>query len=734
MQKRQNVHFFIKILIILSIVFTAGMCNALSARVSAEEKPDEELIVGVPNDRCPVFYHDRDTNEIIGIGTDLMRIAAEQAGYHVTFRAITENSLKDALDNSIYDVVLPFGSAVQSSAGNATIVSDNLFQTPFTLVTVNNRKLPSLNTLRVGMLRSLAGGAETVSQLYPGVEIVFFDTMDESVKALRNNDVDALLHNSYVWSYVLQKPSYSDLAVQPSAMFSMDFRVGAQDTPSGREIIKRLNSGIAELTDTQRQAVILDYTSRRLYFNTFSDFLYEQWHFLLLGTLLFVSMIVIILRRQRKLRLEHEAKMRQMTDNDPLTGVLSLNGFRKRAEELLKLHPDIQYIISYSNIKNFKYINDSLGMDAGDELLRFWAESTQTVISGLDAFARIEADHFAMLRHISGDGQMATDTKIVFEPVRDFFINRNEKMRVQICTGVYILSQADFRNINIDRMLDNARVAEKKLRETHNEGFGFYNESQWKIGKLAADVIGRLPIALNSGEIRVWYQPQVEYETGKIIGAEALCRWNHVERGWISPSEFIPALEEAGLIFVLDCFVWEQVCKDLNRWNKEGKKVVASVNLSRADFSKKKDLPVLFRDMIQKYKLSPDQLHIEITETAYVDNPELMISITKKFREFGFLVEMDDFGSGYSSLNMLKEMQIDRIKLDLQFLTETGDSEKGRIIIQHIIHMTHALGMKMIAEGVEREEQAKFLYKSGCSEMQGFYYYKPMPTEEFERL
>lgn len=277
-------------------------------------------------------------------------------------------------------------------------------------------------------------------------------------------------------------------------------------------------------------------------------------------------------------------------------------------------------------------------------------------------------------------------------------------------------------------------VSLKKLRETHNDGFGFYNENQWKLGKLAVDVTGRLPIAMQSGEIRVWYQPQVEYKTGRISGAEALCRWNHTERGWIPPSEFIPVLEEAGLIYDLDCYVWEQVCKDLHRWNEAGKRIIASVNLSRADFSRKQDIPKLFCELIQKYKLSPDQLHIEITETAYVDNPEFLISTTKKFREYGFQVEMDDFGSGYSSLNMLKEVQVDRIKLDLHFLTEKGDPEKGRIIVQHMIQMTHALGMSLIAEGVEYEEQAKFLYESGCSEMQGYYYYKPMSAEEFERL
>ncbi len=455
---------------------------------------------------------------------------------------------------------------------------------------------------------------------------------------------------------------------------------------------------------------------------------------MVLGALLLISFAVILYQKQRAFKFKQEEKLRQLIDHDPLTGVLSLSGFRKRAEELLRLHPNMPYVISYSNIRNFKYINDRFGMEAGNELLRFWAEKTGAILTDLDAFGRIEADHFAFLSHVENEEQIHEGTRLVFDPVRNFFISRSKELRVQICTGVYSLTTADVKDISIDRFLDYARVAEKRLRETHNEGFVFYNEKQWDLGKLVVDVTGRLPLAMKTGEIQVWYQPQVDHRTGEIIGAEALCRWDHAERGMMAPSKFITALEEAGLIYDLDCYVWERACKDLRRWELAGKPQTVSVNLSRADFAKDADLPGHFRDLIQRYKLSPDRLHIEITETAYVENPELLIVTTKKFREYGFRVEMDDFGSGYSSLNMLKEVQVDRIKLDLHFLTETGDAEKGQIIVRHMILMAQSLGMELIAEGVERKEQAEMLSGLGCTEMQGFYYYKPMPAADFELL
>ena len=723
---------FIRILTFIAVLLM--MLRFQDSAAFAETKNGDALTVGVPVDRCPIFYLDKEKDEIIGIGVDLMRLAAEEAGYDVLFQKIEEENLKDALDNHKYDVILPFGSAVPSATGQASIVSENLFQTPFTLVTRNNRNLPDLNELHVGMLRSLAAGAETVSQLYPGINITFYDTMGECVKALRKGQVDALLHNSYVWSYVLQKPSYADLSVQPGTVFSMDFRAGALDTPEGREIMSRLNQGVEKLTDTKRQAIILDYTARRLYQYDFFDYLHEYGLLIFLCFILMVLFVVIFILRAITHRFEQEEKMRELIDHDPLTGALSLNGFRKRVDELLRAHPDMPYVLSYNNIKNFKFINSSLGMEAGDELLRFWAEKTKENLSDLDAFGRVEADHFAALRHLEDNDQLTTDIKTVFDPVRNFFVNQNKEIRVQICTGLYALTLSDHHNVNVDHMLDCARVAEKRLRDRRKEGFEFYNPEQWRTGQLVADVASHLSVALESGEVQVWYQPQVNYETGERIGAEALSRWNHSKRGLLSPSEFVPALEEAGLIYELDCYVWEQVCKDLQRWNEQGKHLSVSVNLSRADLLKNQDIPNHFRDLVRDYGLTPDQLRIEITETAYVENPDLLISMTNQFREYGFQVEMDDFGSGYSSLNMLKDVQVDRIKLDLHFLTETGDSRKGRIIVRHMIQMAHSLGMNLIAEGVEKEEQARFLRELGCVEMQGFHFYKPMTAEEFESL
>ncbi len=719
--------------VLLSIVLVLPLINMPVYAMNGNDE-GETIIVGVPADRCPIFYIDEDNGENTGIGIDLMRYAAANAGYTVEFKTIEEDTLKDALDNETYDLVMPFGSAILSASGQQILVSDNMMKTPFTLVTDSDRKMPPLGSLKVGMLSSLRGGADTVKQLYPGIEIKMFDTMSECVLELRSGEVDALLHNSYVWSYILQKPGYSDLVMQPYAMFSMDFRAGAVDTPKSREIIENLNRGIATISDTRRQAFVLDYTSRPLYHYSFSDYIYKYGLIIIFAIFLFILLIIITIQGYRGIRREQKEKMEHLIDYDLLTGVYSMTGFRKRVTEILHSNYDIPYMLVFFNIKNFKFINDSLGRNGGDDLLRFWADKTMATLSDKEAMCRIEADRFAVLRRSGGEKQLLSDEHDVIDAVRNYFINLDKENRVQICGGIYVLTPDDYINADIDKMIDYARVAEKKVHDIRSDGYEFYNPEQWEKGKHIAEVINQLPVALKAGDIQVWYQPQVDYDSGKITGAEALCRWKHNELGWLPPSGFIPILEDSGLIYNLDSYVWDKVCQDLHRWNQQGMHRYVSVNVSRCDICDDRDLCKHFRDLIKTYDLTPDQLRIEVTESAFAEDFDLLIQTTDKLRTYGFKVEMDDFGSGYSSLHMLKEVMVDRIKLDLRFLTDAGDRKKGRIIVGYIIRMIKALGMDIITEGVETEKQAEFLRGKGGSEMQGYYFFKPMPAEEFEKI
>lgn len=208
--------------------------------------------------------------------------------------------------------------------------------------------------------------------------------------------------------------------------------------------------------------------------------------------------------------------------------------------KLLQNNPELPYLILYTNISNFKYINDSVGMEAGDEILRVMAKKTAQVLTEDEAMCRLEGDHFAILRCIRDEETLRREYKEVVSSLHTFFEEQGQENFVRVYGGVYVLTPSDYEKINVDHMIDLAREAEKKARRSaRKEGLEILNHEQWVKGKRNTEILGHLPAALQSGEIKVWYQPKVDYSTGKIYGAEALCRWQHPELGWISPGEFM---------------------------------------------------------------------------------------------------------------------------------------------------------------------------------------------------
>lgn len=260
------------------------------------------ISVGVPADRCPLSYKDPDTGAITGIGVDILTEAADNAGYKLTFSAIDKKeTLKDALDDDRFDLIAPFGSAISSSDGKNSVLTDSLFPSPFVLAVVRGKTLNVRSALRIGMISSMAGVGESINALYPDYQIIFFDDWDAAVSALRKGEADGLLNSAYVWTYLLQKPERSDITVMPSEAISMPYYAGASDTEDHRLLIRDLNSGLAEVTQSQKQSIILNYTSRQLYRNTFKDSLYENRFFYAFFALLLLTVAVgaIILNRQR---------------------------------------------------------------------------------------------------------------------------------------------------------------------------------------------------------------------------------------------------------------------------------------------------------------------------------------------------------------------------------------------------------------------------------------------------
>ncbi|MDD6816828.1 MAG: EAL domain-containing protein, partial [Firmicutes bacterium] len=297
--------------------------------------------------------------------------------------------------------------------------------------------------------------------------------------------------------------------------------------------------------------------------------------------------------------------------------------------------------------------------------------------------------------------------------------------------GIYEITD---RSVPVEKMCDRALLAANSIKGQYNRYFAVYDDSLRSRLMREAEISEVMESALADRQFVIYLQPKYSLVEGRIAGAEALVRWNHPKWGMMTPGEFIPLFEKNGFIPRLDQYVWEQVCIRLRDWKEKGYPVVpVSVNVSRADVYQS-HLPDTFRDLTEKYGIDPAYLHLEITETTYGENPNQLISTVEQLRKLGFIVEMDDFGSGYSSLNMLSQMELDVLKLDIQFTQNELAKSPELSVLNDVINRAHRLGMSVVAEGIETREQLERLESVGCDYVQGYFLARPMPTADFEEL
>ncbi len=419
--------------------------------------------------------------------------------------------------------------------------------------------------------------------------------------------------------------------------------------------------------------------------------------------------------------------MNRYIEVDSLTGLYNRETFYKRAAALLKANSEVPYYIVYLDISAFKVINDLFHTETGNLILKTAANyfknicNPQVAVSG-----RIEADHFVLClpQDILNIDRLIKEIDNIMRSLR---ISQN----ILFFAGVYPVIDV---NLPVDQMCDRARMALNKIKGNYITRYAYYDASMRE--RLLRDqmIVRDMEYALKDNQFTIFLQPIYRPETNSIVSAEALVRWFHPESGMISPGFFIPVFEGNGFIVKLDRFVWESVCKFLRARLNAGKKIVpVSVNVSRLNFYSF-DLLIFLLNLIKKYDLEPWMLKLEVTESAYIDNPKQLISIINQFKESGFPVLMDDFGAGYSSFNMLKDIQIDVLKVDMAFVREIEHSERARTILQMIVALAQELKMGIVTEGVETKTQLDYITNMGFVDIQGYYFSKPLPVKEFNEL
>ncbi len=413
---------------------------------------------------------------------------------------------------------------------------------------------------------------------------------------------------------------------------------------------------------------------------------------------------------------------------DPLTGLYNRNTFVDRVRCRFENHPDKNYIVVCLDVEKFKFINDRFGFVEGDRLLAHIGKKLQERAQkyGLVA-ARLSSDIFAFL-----DEEENMVPEAFGAEVQDWVRNYPLGTDIKIAVGIY---HVEAQNIPVRLMCDRANFAIDTVKGNYMINVAEYNKTVRDYVFSQHELLNDAERAFKNREFKVYLQPKFDIRTNKIIGAESLVRWEHPVKGLIFPKDFIPLFEQNMLITRLDEYIWEETCRLIRTWIDKGYKAVpVSVNVSRLDIYSLEvsNKFVIFTD---KYDIDRRYIEIEITESAFTNDEDQIIKVVDELRSLGFRVLMDDFGSGYSSLNILKDINVDVLKIDTRFL-EPGrnDNKKGREILESVIRMAKWIGLQTIAEGVETDEQKRFLMDLGCYYAQGFYFSKPIPEEKFEEL
>lgn len=422
---------------------------------------------------------------------------------------------------------------------------------------------------------------------------------------------------------------------------------------------------------------------------------------------------------------------------DALTGLDSYEIFLDKLQSEIDAIGDDRIAIVYSDIKHFKYINDTYGYKVGDSLLKEFVDEFTKDKGVILCAARVYSDNFVAANRITPDmfsneefREMVYQMNLEWEAkFREKYLNS----RLQFCTGISILDK-NSRSLDAETAVSNANLARKVAKEMESNSCVLFDQSMMEGIKREVEITSGIPKALEKKEFQVYFQPKMDTDTLDLIGAEALVRWQKPDGRFIYPDEFIPLIERSGQIVDVDFYVYREVFRFLSERLKEGKKVVPiSLNVSRMHLNRTDFLDYVGA-LLQEFAVPCSLVEFELTESIYLENTERALELIKGLHKMGIKVSMDDFGSGYSSLNLLSKLPIDIIKLDRVFLKEGEMQENDRIIISCVVDMARKLHITSLCEGVETQEQSNYLKEVGCQMQQGFYFSKPVPREIFENF
>ena len=584
---------------------------------------------------------------------------------------------------------------------------------------------------------------EKLREYFPKAELVLCETNREGIGLVNDGIADMALVNEITGMYELESPYYDNLDVIDVSMVYEDigFALSVNADPV---LVSALNKCLSLFDTRVFRQMVVNNSLTSAYELSLGEWFYKYRTLVIIVSILCVCIVIlayIIVKDRRKQKAEerqnvidqecrrkdeeYQRELWHQANYDELTEIYNQKGFLRQVDAMLKEDPATVFTVFRINIRGFKIINEIYGFTRGNEVLVQIADKLKKEIGERGVYGRLYSDHFAVCYPIV-QSEVGKDVGL-----NTFYLEcSGQRIRVELNVGVY---SNQGRNMDIRTLLDYPQIALQNKDKTTSNGFYYYKEEYLAALLKKEQITNTMEDALQTGQFKVFLQPQYEITSHRLVGAEALIRWMHPTEGMISPADFIPIFENNGFIYQLDSYVCRRVCQLLVQWKESGKYVPVSVNLSRVDFQNP-ELISMLESTIQEYSVPKELLHLEITESAYVDSDGELNKTVDELKQLGYIIEMDDFGHGYSSFNMLKDASVDVIKLDMGFLNKESNMDKGGNVIESLVKLAYSLGMLVIAEGVENEREANFLRAIGCNLVQGYLYGKPMPEESFGLL
>lgn len=696
-----------------------AMVNAYTVEEAEYIKNAGVLSIICDTHNIPTQYYNDDTDSAEGIYVDILKLISQKSGLKFDIKiADVEEGAWQAVKNKKADMIAGVNVTDKVAKEFGIRGSETYIVEENAIIGKKGMKYDLQSDLKVAIARNYVGIISNVKEKYPNWEIINYDNIYKCLEAVENNDADITLIDALsLQSQHMLKP-YDDLGNISAEVLTVPISLGIIDEQP--EVLDSvINKAIISIKQSELNECILNNTANVMYKQPFWILVKDNIKVVLLLICMILSFILALIKIK-------ENKYKKMAMTDSLTGLWNREKFMEEAERELSQNKGIEYLIITIDVEKFKNINEAYGYKIGNIILRNIAMEMKDIFKKDALYARLMADSFVLM--------IRQDTEFY----NNLMSTNKHRLKLDVFKGINVNIKAGVLRFvsgeknNVAEYIDKANLAKKKIKGLHDESIKYYDieiESQLKKENW---IEANMDEALKNGEFKVYYQPKYLLNDNSLIGAEALVRWISYEKGIIPPDEFISIFERNCFIINLDFYVYEQVCQFLSSLYITGKSMVTiSVNISRVhldtpDFAEK------FIELVERYNIPPKFIELELTESAMVKTN--VSEVLSKLSDYGFLISIDDFGSGYSSLNLLKEISVDILKIDKGFLQESENSERSSAIIKKVVEIAKEMNMETICEGVETVEQAEFLKSIGCDMVQGYLYGKPMPLENFIKL